>query len=110
MRIPTQKIFVHPVPCAHIAAYYQNMWERLPQIGSNLLRQGYRAWAIGEILVTVNNLYDLDLPKRYTSTVDEIIGYPDVICYPGMPPQERDCPSMETLKRALRAKDKLTDS
>lgn len=48
---------VKPVPCAHIAAYYQAAWERHKCIGNNLLRHGYAQQARGEIEVPVNNLY-----------------------------------------------------
>ena len=48
---------VKPVPCAHIAAYYQAAWERHKCIGNNLLRHGYAQQARGEIEVPANNLY-----------------------------------------------------
>lgn len=50
------------VPCAHIADHYDRLWREKPSIGSNLLRHGYRQWAEGRAVVSVdgkawNNLY-----------------------------------------------------
>lgn len=47
-----------PVPCAHIAAYYQRRWEGHPCIAFNLLRHGYAEWARGGVKhPDMNNLY-----------------------------------------------------
>lgn len=47
------------VPCSHIADYYQYKWiTQGPQLGSNLLRIGYREWADGKQRKHhMNNLY-----------------------------------------------------
>ena len=50
------------VPCAHIADHYDRLWQERPSIGSNLLRHGYRQWAEGRAVLSVdgkawNNLY-----------------------------------------------------
>ena len=48
------------VPCQHIAAYYQYMWENRPCIGYNLLRWGYLQWAEDRVKdFEVNNLYEV---------------------------------------------------
>lgn len=49
-------IKVDPVPCQHIADYYQHLWQRRRCIGWNLLRQGYRQWAEGQVFEW-NNLF-----------------------------------------------------
>lgn len=47
-----------PVPCQHIADYYQRKWEEQHCIGFNLLRHGYAACAAGrDTLGEANNLY-----------------------------------------------------
>lgn len=45
-----------PVPCQHIADYYNQLWEAHHCIAWNLLRRGYTQWAIGNP-ETLNNLY-----------------------------------------------------
>lgn len=52
-----------PVPCQHIADYYEMRWWQSPSIGLNLLRQGYRDWACGGPTIPFNNLYLFDSPK-----------------------------------------------
>jgi len=52
-----------PIPCQHIADYYHSKWESQKCILYNLLRQGYRECALGNITSTVcaipaNNLYE----------------------------------------------------
>lgn len=49
---------VKPAACAHIAAYYQQLWEQGPSIGANMLRQGYARWADGNVYLPFNNLFD----------------------------------------------------
>lgn len=49
---------IRPVPCAHIADYYDVMQQRRASIGSNILRHGYRQAATG-IVTWWNNLFDL---------------------------------------------------
>lgn len=49
-------IRVHPIPCQHIADFYNWQWERQKCIGYNLLRHGYAGLAKG-IQVQHNNLY-----------------------------------------------------
>lgn len=39
---------VKPVPCQHIADYYQFQWLQKPSLGHNLLRHGYRQWSEGK--------------------------------------------------------------
>lgn len=46
-----------PVPCQHIADYYDNRWAAQPCIAWNLLRRGYAQWAAGRVERGVNNLY-----------------------------------------------------
>lgn len=49
-----------PVPCQHIADFYQRQWEAHKCIGWNLLRRGYAAWASGTVTLkdaTENNLF-----------------------------------------------------
>lgn len=47
-----------PVPCQHIADYYQHSWERQHCIGFNLLRHGYAQWARGgSFNRELNNLF-----------------------------------------------------
>lgn len=47
------------IPCLHIAAYYQLLWEQRKCIAYNLLRIGYREWATGTVKdPTLNNLYN----------------------------------------------------
>jgi hypothetical protein len=48
---------VRPIPCQHIADYYQQRWEARNCIGWNLLRRGYGQWAYGRIERGFNNLY-----------------------------------------------------
>lgn len=48
---------VEPVPCAHIAAYYNFLWTQNHQLGTNLLRRGYSQWTRGYIEFGINNLY-----------------------------------------------------
>lgn len=49
-----------PVPCAHIAAYYEWRWQQHKCIAFNLLRRGYAQWANGTPEPVVNNLYGED--------------------------------------------------
>ena len=53
------KSYWPPVPCQHIADYYHFKWSSNPQLGSNLLRRGYRLWAAGAVKKSddFNNLY-----------------------------------------------------
>ena len=51
------KLKRHPVPCQHIADYYQLKWEEHKCLAWNLLRKGYRQWAAGRIERGTNNLY-----------------------------------------------------
>lgn len=53
-----------PIPCAHIADFYEREQERHACIAHNLLRRGYRQWASGEIERPVNNLYQWPRGKR----------------------------------------------
>lgn len=53
---PMKKIR-RPVPCQHIADYYQYKWEQHRCIAWNLLRRGYKQWASGLIERGVNNLF-----------------------------------------------------
>lgn len=46
-----------PVPCAHIADYYDRRQRKHKCIGFNLLRWGYRQWAVGGAIDPQNNLY-----------------------------------------------------
>ena len=48
---------ITPVPCQHIADWYQRQWEARPCLASNLLRWGYKGWASGRVAVPMNNLY-----------------------------------------------------
>lgn len=48
---------VDPVPCAHIADYYDRQQRKMRCIGFNLLRKGYRQWAVGGGIDPHNNLY-----------------------------------------------------
>lgn len=45
-----------PVPCQHIADYYDWKWKQHKCIAYNLLRYGYKQWAKGEV-DRENNLY-----------------------------------------------------
>lgn len=47
---------VQPVPCQHIADYYERRWQDHKCIGWNLLRRGYRQWSAG-LVEPFNNLY-----------------------------------------------------
>lgn len=51
-------ISVTPVPCAHIAAYYDVLWNAHKCLAWQLLRRGYRQWANGSIEVGFNNLFE----------------------------------------------------
>jgi hypothetical protein len=48
-----------PVPCAHIADYYERRWQAHHCIAFNLLRFGYRQWAEGRARYSErgNNLF-----------------------------------------------------
>lgn len=46
-----------PVPCAHIADYYDRMQNKRRCIAFNLLRRGYRQWAVGGGIDPENNLF-----------------------------------------------------
>lgn len=49
---------VDPVPCQHIADYYNHRQEENPSLGNNLLRRGYQQFASGRIeSYSVNNLF-----------------------------------------------------
>jgi len=52
-------MLVKPVPCAHIAAFYDLQWKMRPSIGTNFLRFGYLQWSEGRP-VNGNNLYILE--------------------------------------------------
>lgn len=47
---------VTPVPCQHIADYYDMRWRDHKCIAWNLLRRGYTQWARGYI-ESFNNLF-----------------------------------------------------
>lgn len=49
---------VTPVPCAHIADFYQQMWEGHKCLAWQLLRKGYRQAAKGLVEAEVNNLWE----------------------------------------------------
>ncbi len=53
-----------PVPCAHIALFYQRAWEQHHCIGNNLLRHGYAQWSRGEIQCPENNLFQWPRGRR----------------------------------------------
>jgi hypothetical protein len=46
-----------PVPCQHIADYYDRLWASHHCIAWNLLRRGYGQWAAGRIERGANNLF-----------------------------------------------------
>lgn len=48
---------VKPVPCQHIADYYDLQWHQHKCIAWNLLRKGYAQFAAGSIDPGFNNLY-----------------------------------------------------
>ena len=50
-------ISVRPVPCAHIADYYDALWVGHKCLAWQLLRRGYRQWAVGRI-EECNNLWE----------------------------------------------------
>lgn len=52
-------MIVDPVPCQHIADYYNHLWENHKCIGWNLLRVGYREYAKGGYIYPVNNLWEI---------------------------------------------------
>ena len=57
MTVPAGFTQVPEVPCAHIAAYYQQLWESHKCLAWQLLRRGYRQAAKG-IVEDCNNLWE----------------------------------------------------
>ena len=49
-----------PIPCAHIADYYNLLWERHKCIAWAFLRCGYAQCARGGWIDPANNLYSSD--------------------------------------------------
>ena len=49
---------VKPVPCEHIADYYNMRWTEHRCLAWQLLRHGYRQWSAGYIVRGVNNLFE----------------------------------------------------
>jgi hypothetical protein len=51
-------IEIPPIPCQHIADYYNWLWLNHHCIAWNLLRRGYGQCASGRIEAGFNNLYE----------------------------------------------------
>ena len=49
---------VKPVPCEHIADYYNMRWTEHKCLAWQLLRHGYRQWSAGCIERGMNNLFE----------------------------------------------------
>lgn len=57
MTVPAGFAQVPEVPCAHIADYYQRLWEGHKCLAWQLLRRGYRQAATG-VVEECNNLWE----------------------------------------------------
>lgn len=58
-KMSTGFIEIRPVPCQHIADYYEQLWQGHKCIAWNFLRRGYRQWSQG-LIEQCNNLYGED--------------------------------------------------